>query len=251
MAAFPEIDPLLELASRSRLSYAIWRVIAVTLLGSGLLFVTAEAKAAWSFDQVLRKAEKRYGRTAPAKDRLQGWHSLIEHSTELPEPDQLQAVNRHINQQVNFSDDLALWQRKDYWATPIETLAKGAGDCEDFVLAKYFTLLQIGVPQQKLRITYARALLQNQAHMVLTYYASPESEPLVLDNLIDSIRPASERDDLALLYAFDANQLFAIDGGRFQRVGDTARLPFWQALLERMRREGFSLAQLQGTPVGT
>ncbi|WP_349814430.1 transglutaminase-like cysteine peptidase [Metapseudomonas boanensis] len=241
---------MLQSVSRYSFSNVLWRVIAITTLSTGMLFGAAEAKAAWSFDQVLRKAEKRYGRTAPAKDRLQAWHDLIENSSPLSELDKLHAVNRHINQQVSFSDDLALWKRKDYWATPVETLAKGAGDCEDFVLAKYFSLLQLGIPQHKLRITYSRVLKQNQAHMVLTYYASPESEPLVLDNLVDNIRPVSERDDLALLYAFDAEQLFSIDAGRFQHVGDTSRLPFWQALLERMRHEGFNLAQLQGAPGG-
>ncbi|MCY1338905.1 Bacterial transglutaminase-like cysteine proteinase BTLCP [compost metagenome] len=227
-----------------------WQLLALTAFSGSLLLGPAEAKAAWSFDQALRKAEKRYGRTTPARDRLQAWHALIETSAALSEPDKLQAVNRHLNQQLRFSDDLALWKRRDYWATPIETLAKGAGDCEDFVLAKYFTLLQLGIPQHKLRITYARALELNQAHMVLTYYATPDADPVVLDNLVDNILPATQRQDLALRYAFDAEQLFAIDAGRFQRVGDTSRLPFWQALLQRMHDQGFNLAQLDSAPGG-
>ncbi|WP_420800877.1 transglutaminase-like cysteine peptidase [Pseudomonas cavernae] len=236
----------MQRASQRYLSNALVRLLAITTLSGGLLFGATDAKASWSFDQVLRKAEKRYGRTSPAKDRLQAWNDLLENSRQQSELDKLQAVNRYINQQVRFNDDIALWKRKDYWATPVETLTKGAGDCEDFSLAKYFSLLQLGIPQEKLRITYVRALELNQAHMVVTYYPSPDAEPLVLDNLVERILPASQRKDLALLYAFDARGLYAIDSGSLQRVGDTERLPFWQALLERMRREGFRMAQLPG-----
>ncbi|MGF6695115.1 putative transglutaminase-like cysteine proteinase [Metapseudomonas resinovorans] len=218
-----------------------WQLLAVALFSGSLLLGTGDANAAWSVDPVLRKAEKRYGRSGPAKDRLQAWHDLLESGRRLTERQQLQAVNREINRQVRFSDDTALWQRRDYWATPVETLAKGAGDCEDFALAKYFTLLQLGIAPDKLRITYARALELNQAHMVVTYYETPDAEPLVLDNLVDDILPASRRTDLALRYAFDTQGLYAMNGRAFKRVGSTTELPFWQGLLARMEKEGFTL----------
>lgn len=218
-----------------------WHFLALLLFGGSLLFGAGSAKAAWSVDPVLRKAEKRYGRSGPAKERLHAWHELLESGRQLGERQQLQAVNQLINRQVRFSDDSELWQRRDYWATPVETLAKGAGDCEDFALAKYFTLLQLGVAPDKLRITYARALELNQAHMVVTYHETPDAEPLVLDNLVDDILPTSRRQELALRYAFDAQGLYAMKGSAFKRVGSTAELPFWQGLLARMAREGFVL----------
>ncbi|WP_137889242.1 transglutaminase-like cysteine peptidase [Pseudomonas sp. 2FE] len=200
----------------------------------------AEAKASWSFDLILRKAEKRYGRLSPATDRLLSWGDLIESSRHLPEMEKLKAVNRYFNRHVRFSGDIALWKQDDYWATPIETLVKGAGDCEDFSLAKYFTLRQLGVPEEKLRIVYAKVLKLNQAHMVMTYYSTPTAEPLVLDNLIYSILPASERQDLSLLYAFDAKGLYFVREEGLERFGDTEHLPYWQALLKKMRQEGFT-----------
>ncbi len=218
-----------------------WQFLTLALFSGSLLLGAGDAKAAWSVDPVLYKAEKRYGRSGPAKNRLQAWHDLLETGRRLTERQQLEAVNRQFNRQVRFTDDSALWQRRDYWATPVETLAKGAGDCEDFALAKYFTLLQLGVEPSKLRITYARALELNQAHMVVTYHETPDAEPLVLDNLVDDILPASRRNDLALRYAFDADGLYTLKGGAPRRIGNTAELPFWQGLLARMKREGFVL----------
>ncbi|MFC4863867.1 transglutaminase-like cysteine peptidase [Pseudomonas sp. JS3066] len=218
-----------------------WQLLTLAVFSGALLLGAGDARAAWSVDPVLRKAEKRFGRSGPAKDRLHAWRDLLETGHRLTERQQLEAVNRQINRQVRFTDDSALWQRRDYWATPVETLAKGAGDCEDFALAKYFTLLQLGVDPSKLRITYARALELNQAHMVVTYYETPDAEPLVLDNLVDDILTSSRRKDLALRYAFDADGLYAMKGGALRRVGNTAELPFWQGLLARMERDGFAL----------
>ncbi|WP_422916430.1 transglutaminase-like cysteine peptidase [Metapseudomonas sp. CR3202] len=216
-------------------------MLVIVTFSGGLLLGANDAKAAWSLDPLMRKAEKRYGRSGPAKDRLHAWRDLLENGRRMTEREQLLAVNHEINQQIRFTDDSALWQRRDYWATPLETLAKGAGDCEDFAVAKYFTLVQLGVAREKLRITYARALDLNQAHMVVTYYETPDAEPLVLDNLRDEILPVSRRKDLDLRYAFDAQGLYTLKGGTPKRVGDTAKLPVWQGLLARMEREGFTL----------
>ncbi|WPC03563.1 transglutaminase-like cysteine peptidase [Pseudomonas benzenivorans] len=234
---------LLRQLLKTRCTGALCRAVALTTLGTSVLLGAAEAKASWSFDQIMRKVEKRYGRQGPAKDRLLSWNQLIESSRYLSERDKLEAVNQYFNRELHFRSDAVLWKQSDYWATPIETLVQGAGDCEDFSLAKYFTLRKLGVPEERLRITYAREMTRDQAHMVLSYYAAPGAEPLILDNLDSAMLPASQRQDLVLLYAFDAHGLYQIKDGRLQRTGDTARLPGWQALMARMRQEGFSLDQ--------
>jgi predicted transglutaminase-like cysteine proteinase len=228
---------------KSKCASAVCRVMAITTFSAGMMFGASEAKASWSFDQIMRKAEKRYGRQGPAKDRLLSWNQLIEDSRYLPERQQLAAVNQYFNRELRFVDDVALWKQSDYWATPIETLVQGAGDCEDFSLAKYFTLRKLGVPEERLRITYTRELTRGQAHMVLGYYAAPGAEPLILDNLTSSMLPASQRPDLLLMYAFDANGLYRVEKDGLRRTGNTERLPGWQALMARMRQEGFSLEQ--------
>jgi predicted transglutaminase-like cysteine proteinase len=153
--------------------------------------------------------------------------------------DKLKQVNQFFNARMAFRDDIVVWKQQDYWATPIEFLRKGAGDCEDFALAKYFTLREMGVPANQLRITYVKALELNQAHMVVTWYPTPTAIPLVLDNLKTAILPATQRTDLLPVYAFNGEGLWLPQSGGNKRVGDSKRLSRWQDLLTRMRAEGF------------
>ena len=133
-------------------------------------------------------------------------------------------------------DDIDLWKQKDYWATPLEMLSIGGGDCEDYSIAKYFTLKELGVDEDKLRITYVKAKELNQAHMVLTYFETKRSIPLVLDNLIIEIKPASQRPDLTPVYSFNGTGLWlAKSRGEGQRVGESSRLSLWQDLENRMK----------------
>jgi predicted transglutaminase-like cysteine proteinase len=213
------------------------RRLLILWVGGGLL--AGLALANWDFALVLRNAESRYGSLGAAKQRILDWDALIKSSAALPEADKLGEVNRFFNRSIRFTDDIRLWQQNDYWATPVEMLVKGAGDCEDYSIAKYFTLRRLGIPSEKLRITYVKALNYNQAHMVLTYYASPTAEPLVLDNLINDIRPASQRKDLLPVYAFNAEGLYL--AGSNTRKSDTKKLSRWQDILKKMRAEGFAI----------
>jgi predicted transglutaminase-like cysteine proteinase len=198
-------------------------------------------RANWNFADILTTAEQRYGPLGSAQGRIEAWNQMLQSQAGLPERDQLIAVNRFFNQQLSFRDDSRVWQQIDYWATPVEALVKGAGDCEDYALGKYFSLRQLGVPAEKLRITYVKALTRNQAHMVLTYYPSPTADPLVLDNLISDIRPASQRKDLLPVYAFNAEGLYTAGANGGQRKGDAKRLSRWQDLLRKMQAEGFAV----------
>jgi predicted transglutaminase-like cysteine proteinase len=208
-----------------------------------LLVCGAISYADWSFELIIRNAEKRYGNISTAKVRIEEWDRLINSSLSTEENQQLQAVNRFFNRQLRFVDDSINWRQTDYWATPVEALVKGAGDCEDYAIAKYFTLRRLGVPSEKLRITYVKALTYNQAHMVLTYYSSPSAVPLVLDNLIGEIRPASQRKDLLPVYAFNAEGLYLPGTAAGKRASDSKKLSRWQDLLKKMRAEGFAIGE--------
>lgn len=212
-------------------------LVAACLLAS--LLLAWQVQARWDFDRIIRLAEQRYGDLGYGKERLQEWADLIEHGDGLSEQEQLRAVNAFFNRSLLFIDDARNWQQVDYWATPVEALVKGAGDCEDYAIAKYLTLRRLGIDNQKLRITYVKALELNQAHMVLTWYATPTSDPLVLDNLTIEIRPASQRRDLLPVYAFNAEGLWLPGPGGGKRTGDSKNLSRWQDLLKKMRAEGF------------
>jgi len=85
--------------------------------------------------------------------------------------------------------------------------------------------------------TYVKALRLNQAHMVLTYFSAPGTEPVVLDNLIAEIKPARQRNDLMPVYSFNADGLWLAKQRNVsgQMVGGSERIGLWQDLLQRMR----------------
>jgi predicted transglutaminase-like cysteine proteinase len=209
------------------------------LLASGLALGLSLAWGNWDFALILRNAEQRYGQSVDGLQRIVDWGDMLADSANLSEQDKLAAVNRFFNRQLRFTDDQTIWRQNDYWATPIEALMQGAGDCEDYSIAKFFSLRQLGVDAQKLRIVYVKALRQNQAHMVLAYYPTPTADPLVLDNLIGQIRPASQRRDLLPVYAFNLEGLYL--AGSDQPKGNTKQLSRWQNVLEKMQVEGFDV----------
>lgn len=192
---------------------------------------------AWSLDfaitdAVLEWAEATYGKASQV--RVGSWKTLMESGPKLDEHAKLEVVNAFFNQ-LAFVDDTVHWRQPDYWATPLEFLATGAGDCEDFSIAKYFTLLAMGVDENKLRLSYVTALQLNQAHMVVTYFATPDAVPLVLDNLDPAIKPASERPDLAPVYSFNGSGLWlARQRGQGKLAGSPDRLGRWWDLLQRL-----------------
>lgn len=156
---------------------------------------------------------------------------------------QLRDVNQFFNQRYQFVDDIDMWKQADYWATPLESMARGGGDCKDFTIAKYFTLRELGVAPQKLRLTYVKARIGGpastvtQAHMVLAYYADSAAEPLILDNLIGTIRPASQRSDLQPVFSFNADGIWV--GGGPSPNSSVDRLTRWRQLIDKMKAEGF------------
>ncbi len=196
-------------------------------------------QADWDFSLISRRAQALYGPLGAGQQRIDAWQRLLATQQQVPEAQQLNVVNLFFNHQLQYQEDIDLWHEVDYWATPIQSLWKGAGDCEDYAIAKYFSLRHLGVSGDKLRITYVKALRQNRAHMVLTYYATPEAMPLVLDSLVDGIQPASQRTDLLPVYAFNGEGLWLTGAGGNKRVGDTKRLSRWQDLLKKMAAEGF------------
>ncbi|WP_425916197.1 transglutaminase-like cysteine peptidase [Pseudomonas sp. GWSMS-1] len=169
--------------------------------------------------------------------RLASWLNLLDNSAGDDERAQLERVNHFINRSVSFVSDQQAWGTEDYWATPAQTLSLGKGDCEDFAIAKYFSLVRMGVPSEKLRLTFVKALKQNQAHMVLAYYPSASEQPLILDNLDPRIRPASERDDLLPVYSFNNHGVFLAKSP--QRASQPSEfLARWNELSERALADG-------------
>lgn len=182
---------------------------------------------------------------AAAAPVLRDWSRMLDDNRQQTLDVKLRRVNEFFNRRLEFADDMAVWGKSDFWATPFEAMLKGKGDCEDFVIAKYFSLRALEVPDSQLRLIYVRARLGGpasavqQAHMVLAYYPAPDADPLILDNLITEIRPAARRSDLAPVFSFNGEGVFAGVAAGARAAGGTERLSAWQDLLQRARREGF------------
>lgn len=209
-----------------------------------VLFSAHGLAAGWDFNVINARTRQLYGATTPAgQKRINEWAALVTNPPQENVQEKLKRVNTFFNQRIVFRSDQTVWGAADYWATPVESLRKGAGDCEDYALAKYLTLRELGVPANQLRITYVKALKLNQAHMVVTWYATPGAVPLVLDNLKAVILPATARTDLLPVYAFNGEGLWLPQATGNKRVGDSKRLSRWQDLLNKMRAEGFVIKE--------
>ena len=170
-----------------------------------------------------------------ALERVRDWQTLLSENLDLPIDEKLYRVNNFFNE-LEFVDDIDHWGKDDYWATPVEFLATEGGDCEDFVIAKYFSLKELGVPAEKLRLMYVTATRLRQAHMVLAYYEQSNSVPLVLDNINRRILPASRRRDLLPVYSFNGDGLWlAKEQGRGQKVQQGGNNNLWNDLNKRMQ----------------
>lgn len=181
------------------------------------------------------------GALDPGQQRLAEWESLIRNTQNASELDKLTLVNNFFNQ-LAFVDDLILWGQEDYWATPQETLVRGGGDCEDFATAKYFTLLELKIAQERLRLIYVKSLTLNQAHMVLGCYAEPGAEPLVLDNVLPEILVASKRMDLVPIYSFNNWGYWVVKEQQSNLVGGADRLSLWRDLRTRFTAGVFTVS---------
>jgi len=170
------------------------------------------------------------------QQRIAAWHALMKEKHDAPEMEKLKSVNDFFNQ-LEFVDDLSHWGKDDYWSTPQEMLVSNGGDCEDFATAKYFTLRRLNIPDEKLRLTYVKSLKLKQPHMVLSYYAEPTTDPLILDNLVNTILFASQRTDIIPVYSFNSQGLWLTRKQNSERLGGAERLSLWQALQSRFSQE--------------
>lgn len=204
-------------------------IISLVCLFSNITFALPSINS-----NVLQLIQKKDG--VMAMRRVKSWQELIANNKSKTPLQKLKLVNDFFNR-LTYVTDQALVGKEDYWMTPVEFLIKGAGDCEDFAIAKYFTLKELGISDDNLQIVYVKALNYNMAHMVLAYYQTPSSDPLILDSLSTKISPASQRPDLLPIYSFNGAGLWLAKqhgAGMGEAVGTSQQLSAWQTVLKRM-----------------
>jgi predicted transglutaminase-like cysteine proteinase len=108
-------------------------------------------------------------------------------------------VNRAVNLAIRWTSDLAQYGVPDLWASPLTTFASGAGDCEDYAIAKYVALRDAGMSAADLRLVVVRDRRAHQDHMVAA--ARVSGHWLILDNRTMRLVADNEVPDLAPLFA--------------------------------------------------
>ncbi len=238
MACSPHNRPTVSLTPLpSRAAHIRLLVAAAACLGlwlSGL-----PAALGWDFERLQQLLTSRFGQNQVSL--LHEWQKVVGEGRGLSETDKLKRVNDFFNRRIAFDDDISVWGQSDYWATPIELIGQGRGDCEDYSIAKYYSLLELGIPINKLRLVYVKAAQSSLgttiqiAHMVLAYYPTPTADPIILDNLNPNLVPASQRGDLLPIFSFNGAGLWMGTGN----TSSKSNLSRWQDLLARARAEGF------------
>ncbi|MEL7044886.1 MAG: transglutaminase-like cysteine peptidase [Pseudomonadota bacterium] len=211
-----------------------WLVLALLLL-----FPLGAIPGVVDFDRLILAASSRYG--ASGVTAVREWQALLERASNASTVDKLEAANEFFNSRLQWRSDDEIYGVDDYWATPLEVLGRSAADCEDFSIAKYITLVALGLPAESLRLIYVTAKLTSgvtQAHMVLAWYDDPAAPPLILDNLNTRLLRADQRRDLVPIFSFNASDLWV--GGADTGASPTARLSRWRDVFDRMRSEGLT-----------
>ena len=182
----------------------------------------------------LLKIKKKYGKKAHKRVLL--WDKMLENAKGKKTVKKLKAVNDFFNK-IKYMSDKKVWKKEDYWASPFEFLGVGAGDCEDYAIAKYFALRTIGIPDEKLKITYVKLRQRGKsiAHMVLNYYHKPTSTPIILDSANKTLKLASKRKDLKPIYSFNASGLWeAKNKTKSLKSKGKNKLKKWQSMMSRI-----------------
>ena len=213
------------------------------IVSLAVFFLLLSLSSATDFIALAALANQRYGQSAQNIIlKLQQTIDQLKNATEL---EKITGINDFFNTQIYyFDDDINIWGETDYWATPLEAIGKQRGDCEDFSIAKYIFLRELNIPNERLKLTYVRAQIGGPysrvfvAHMILSYYETPTSEPLILDNLIPDIRTASRRTDLFPVFSFNSEGLWTGASNTPLGKGSLANLSRWSNVLARIHADG-------------
>lgn len=111
------------------------------------------------------------------------WHSFLATLRDMTRIEQLRAVNSYMNR-IRYVSDARNYGTIDYWATPREFFTRG-GDCEDYAIAKFMSLRELGWSSHQLRIAVVMDRRKRQAHAVLVAYH--QGNAYILDNQVGEV----------------------------------------------------------------
>jgi predicted transglutaminase-like cysteine proteinase len=133
------------------------------------------------------------------------WQTMIRDQAGRGRLQQLDTVNRFLNN-WRYKEDSANYGRRDYWATPLEFFSR-SGDCEDYAIAKYVTLRELGFAVEELRLVVVQDVVRDLAHAVLAVYL--DDRVYILDNLTRAVTPQEKMTQYVPYYSINETTRWA------------------------------------------
>jgi len=127
-------------------------------------------------------------------------------------------INRAVNMAVRPVSDWAQYGLADFWASPLQTLTNGAGDCEDYAILKYAALRELGILPDDLRLVIVQDDKHEIGHAVVA--VRYEQRWLILDNRTMSILDAEDVRYYRPLFALDQQGTRTIATAELAQITD-------------------------------
>lgn len=160
------------------------------------------------WQEILAERPERFLREpCPANEALcatpimRRWQEILSRRGELSRDplSALQAVNALVNSSVRYVRDIDALGLEDQWASPLDTVRRGIGDCEDYALLKMAMLTSLGFEPGSLQLVVGILDVRKLGHSVLT--VTTQGQVLILDNLSDGVQRDRDISDYRPLYS--------------------------------------------------
>jgi predicted transglutaminase-like cysteine proteinase len=138
--------------------------------------------------------------------RMQPWVAWAEGLRGQPVSERINAINQRVNQRLRYVLDIIADGVPDYWQSPLESVTRLTGDCEDYAILKYYLALHAGISQDDLALVIGRIASTGELHAVLV--ARAESGWRLLDNRTNTVIDLGGRADLGTIYFVDLSDVW-------------------------------------------
>ena len=176
-------------------------------------FPTGELRAKWSDlearisadEKLLATCRSDQSKCSQAESRFL---SIVELARKHEGRARLGWLNRAVNMSIKPVSDRVQYGDADYWASPLQTLGNGTGDCEDYAIIKYVALRAVGVEADNLRLVIVQNDKRQTQHAVLA--VRHEQQWLILDNLTMVITTAEDARNYRPLFTLYSSRAVAV-----------------------------------------
>jgi predicted transglutaminase-like cysteine proteinase len=127
-------------------------------------------------------------------------------------------INRAVNLAIRPTSDWTQYGYADFWASPLQTLGRGAGDCEDYAIVKYIALRELGISPHDLKLVIVQDDRFDLSHAIVAVRS--EQHWLILDNRTMAILDAEDAHHYRPLFALDQQRVHIISTAAIDQITD-------------------------------